>query len=324
MRDLYGAVGLSSQASTADIKRNLHAGVVSDPTVRRDIESVLLNRNRRARYDHVHRTVQCVTDLRAVLSITEQSGAAAAATIGFTRSCPSTEKPKPTSPSTAGQLDGPQRFVAVVVGGSLAVALFALTLKSGTESPPIRPDSTLLTPEQRDAVVNWHRGSSADALRPASTGSKIRSVAPASFRTEHSAASLPPRRPMPRTGLLETFDGGGGNNVLNIRPAPGNGHLYLKLSRRFRNKWILVRTGFIRRGDRFTTHLPAGTYELRYASGSVWYGTQHLFGPRTRRAKADEDLELVESDTSYSSLTVDLLLQKAGNLHEQLLSHEEF
>jgi HPt (histidine-containing phosphotransfer) domain-containing protein len=40
-----------------------------------------------------------------------------------------------------------------------------------------------------------------------------------------------------------------------------------------------VRTMFVVGGNYFETKVPLGIYEMRYASGTTWYGTRHLFGP---------------------------------------------
>ena len=81
---------------------------------------------------------------------------------------------------------------------------------------------------------------------------------------------------------------------------------------------------FIRGGERLETLLPLGSYELRYAAGKTWYGTEHLFGPDTAYSRADERLDFRESPTGYSGYTIELFLQIDGNLETKSIRPEDF
>jgi hypothetical protein len=70
--------------------------------------------------------------------------------------------------------------------------------------------------------------------------------------------------------------------------------------------------------------VPLGLYELRYASGKIWYGMQYLFGPGTRYAKVDETLFFTQPGHGYEGYTVELSMLVDGNLRTSVLEASEF
>ena len=85
---------------------------------------------------------------------------------------------------------------------------------------------------------------------------------------------------------------------------------------------------YLQGGSPLTVNVPAGRYELRYAAGQVWYGPKYLFGPDTAYAKADELFPFSVTRTpdgwSYSTWTVELILQTGGNLKTTPIDASEF
>ena len=67
---------------------------------------------------------------------------------------------------------------------------------------------------------------------------------------------------------------------------------------------------FIRSGDTLDIQVPIGTYEMKYATGKIWYGPAYLFGPETAYSKAESPFTF-ELDRGY---TVELIMQQNGNL----------
>lgn len=63
---------------------------------------------------------------------------------------------------------------------------------------------------------------------------------------------------------------------------------------------------------------------MRYATGSVWYGEELLFGPRTSYSRADTQFSFVNDGYQYSGYTVELFLQASGNLEVDRISAEDF
>lgn len=86
----------------------------------------------------------------------------------------------------------------------------------------------------------------------------------------------------------------------------------------------VVMTMYVEGGRYFETSVPLGTYEMRYASGKVWYGTRHHFGPETSYAKAEQKFEFQFDGSRYSGYKIELIMQSGGNLTESRLSRNEF
>lgn len=119
--------------------------------------------------------------------------------------------------------------------------------------------------------------------------------------------------------------------TLTIKTSGGSNY-YVKLVSNSSGQTIL--TAFITGGRDLQTNVPAGQFELRYAVGQHWHGTNHLFGPgdRTRYWKADDVFEFQETRTptidgvqvSYSVVTVELILQVLGNLETRPIQAGDF
>lgn len=89
-----------------------------------------------------------------------------------------------------------------------------------------------------------------------------------------------------------------------------------------------VMSFYVRGGQSLTVNVPVGTYELKYAAGQTWYGPAHKFGPDTAYAKADEPFYFSVTRTaegwSYSAWTVELILQRGGNLETTSIDASQF
>lgn len=85
-----------------------------------------------------------------------------------------------------------------------------------------------------------------------------------------------------------------------------------------------VMSFFIVGGEPIEAKVPLGKYELRYASGTIWYGPASLFGPDTQYHKADRWFSFVKDARGYRGFTVELIRQRDGNLSTTLISAQEF
>ncbi|MCX7178656.1 MAG: hypothetical protein NTX56_07755 [Proteobacteria bacterium] len=81
---------------------------------------------------------------------------------------------------------------------------------------------------------------------------------------------------------------------------------------------------FIRGGQSFETEVPLGVLRVKYATGATWYGDQHLFGPATQYSEADKTFEIAIEGNQISGYTVELIRQRAGNLHTKSISSGQF
>ena len=82
--------------------------------------------------------------------------------------------------------------------------------------------------------------------------------------------------PQPRPGLMWNRSGLPAVFPLQVKTPPGANY-YLTL--RHAETGAAALAAFIRGGQFFKVLVPPGTYTLRFASGQVWRGEEHLFGP---------------------------------------------
>lgn len=103
---------------------------------------------------------------------------------------------------------------------------------------------------------------------------------------------------------------------------------YMKLEDAFTKQCVL--TLFIRAGTTAEIRVPLGSYIIKYASGDKWYGTEHLFGPRTSYSKAETIAKFTQKEdtgTGYTTITghsITLYKVTNGNLHTESISKNEF
>lgn len=81
-----------------------------------------------------------------------------------------------------------------------------------------------------------------------------------------------------------------------------------------------ARSYFMRGGTQMTYSVPLGTYKLRYASGPVWCGEDHLFGDDTATTEAADTFRF-DDNTHW---TVELILQPHGNLRTHAIPRSQF
>lgn len=129
---------------------------------------------------------------------------------------------------------------------------------------------------------------------------------------------------MPATGIMQSYDSTDAVAPLEIRTRCGSGNYYVKISRIVGGRLILSRTAFIRDGGTLETRMPLGNYEIRYANGKDWYGTERLFGKRTAYSKADEVFRFQKESDGYLGFTIELYMQVNGNLRTDPLTAGEF
>lgn len=108
---------------------------------------------------------------------------------------------------------------------------------------------------------------------------------------------------------------------LEIKTRTGNNY-YIKVVNVANDQAAL--TAYIVGGRPLEVEMPLGTYEIRYAAGNTWYGTQHYFGPDTAFSKANELFHFTFDGYQYSGYTVELILQVHGNLRTVHIDEAEF
>ena len=122
-----------------------------------------------------------------------------------------------------------------------------------------------------------------------------------------------------RTGLVHS-PASPGLAPLMVRTQNGANY-YVKVSRPSGGDVLSM---YIHGGASFETHVPLGTYEIKYASGRVWYGTRHLFGPDTAYSKADRMFRFTLESDGYSGYEIQLYRVLNGNLSTTKIPAKDF
>lgn len=140
---------------------------------------------------------------------------------------------------------------------------------------------------------------------------------------EAATWDLPPVA-LPANGTVTRYHYSEAIAPLTIATRAGGGHYYVKLRTVGTGK--VIAAVFVREGQRASIEVPLGTYELSYATGRTWYGSEAgaLFGPETRYAKADDTFTFRIDGNQIQGYTVELYLQTYGNLETEPMSAREF
>jgi DnaJ-domain-containing protein 1 len=90
---------------------------------------------------------------------------------------------------------------------------------------------------------------------------------------------------LPYSGEVRTW-----TSAVRVAPfkiqVPEGRHYLVKLVNAYNGAPVM--TVFVRSGTTAEVQVPLGNYEVRFASGTTWYGYESLFGPETLYSKADE------------------------------------
>lgn len=200
-------------------------------------------------------------------------------------------------------------FVCIAV--ILIIVLGSLFKDVGAPNSAVTPSTPLPTFSDTD------ENKSASTLSP-ERQSKYDEVRD---RLEQSSPTPIPTAPIPANGKIFRTNGKDRVAPFTVETS-GNYHHYIKL--RDAKTGASIIEFFVQKGRSFTVNVPLGTFELVYASGEKWYGTDLMFGEDTQYVKADKLFDFTQSDGYYNGWTVELFLQTNGNLGEVKLSPEDF
>jgi len=89
-----------------------------------------------------------------------------------------------------------------------------------------------------------------------------------------------------------------------------------------------VMSFFISGGSTLHAKVPLGRFTLKYATGELWCGESELFAPSTVTSRADKTFQFERQFTgdgyTLSQWTVELVLQRGGNLRTKRIPRETF
>jgi hypothetical protein len=132
------------------------------------------------------------------------------------------------------------------------------------------------------------------------------------------------------TGVIRKKGKGALVSPLTIEADAGNYALQL-VDSKSNNEVLMI---FVGANQTFKTKVPLGTYKIFYATGSVWYGEEQLFGPATtyfvmRRLKGssiarDDEFPFTLDDKTYVGWTIHLQKRPGGDLSTDPITPGEF
>lgn len=127
--------------------------------------------------------------------------------------------------------------------------------------------------------------------------------------------------PLPQTGIIEKWFSEG-LAPLEIKTKFKDNNYFIKLVNTSTEEEVL--TAFIRAGETLNVDVPIGSCQLRFANGNTWYGVRFFFGPTTIFSKADTTFVFRQEGLRVAGYTVELYLQRHGNLRTKEMSPFDF
>ena len=243
---------------------------------------------------------------------------------GFSRS----DQAKPTLPSTKEQ--------RIIYGSSIfffiSVLIAALITNSGVSNKPSPPDqtaaeSTLTSPAESTLT------SPAESTLTSPPKRRHKLIYPNSPERLTSNSVVKPLyavQTLPESGSVQSFLFRDfqvapfefkGNAPFEIKAASGSNYLVKLVDAQ---TFSPVLTVFVRSGTTVKVNVPLGTYEVRYAAGSTWYGYKHLFGPNTAYSRAEKTFTFASTRNQVRGFSITLYNVTNGNLRTATIKPAEF
>lgn len=125
----------------------------------------------------------------------------------------------------------------------------------------------------------------------------------------------------PETGIIKkNFMEAAGNLKIKTRNETNN--YYIKLINLQNNQETL--SAFVRSGSALSVRIPFGVYELKYAAGHNWYGSEYLFGTLTSYGKLPKLIIFTEKDNPVGGINIELIPSQYGKLTTEIISEFDF
>lgn len=131
-----------------------------------------------------------------------------------------------------------------------------------------------------------------------------------------------PQLPLPPNGEVQYFTQQPAIAPFGIETAPGNDNYLVKLEDA--NSGLHVLDVFVRGGSNIEVNVPLGTYVVKYAAGTNWYGYEHYFGPDATYSKADELFYFWQDDFQVHGNAITLYQVVGGNLETSEIEADGF
>lgn len=291
MRDLYKPLQLGRNASEDLIRYALGDPIKGRHQLAEHARSVLLRPQRRQQYDRVHAALRHIAQLRLQTG-TSGTPFAQAYEADFVASAEAeaisamraTAQRQQAAKTTTGSHAKNQQKAKASLGGSAWTWIILVGI----------------------GLSIW--------------GAYSNTKTSGSSRTRPSAEatrSLPPAMALPQTGAFDSSVSTTQNAII-VKTRSGGRHTLAKIETLDGRE---VTRGFIRAGGQHRFDLPLGTYVMKTASGTTWYGSTVLFGPETSYSRPDDTFPLTSRGESW---TVELIPQANGNLRDRPISAAQF
>jgi len=129
-----------------------------------------------------------------------------------------------------------------------------------------------------------------------------------------------------QTGVIRRKKARGAIAPLRITTPSGDNYVVKLVDATTNAEEMLI---YIEAGRTYETKVPLGTYRIRGASGSTWYGVGDLFGPSTsffelRGKDADNTFAFVRVGNQLTGRQITLVKQVGGNLETNVIGKERF
>jgi DnaJ domain len=133
--------------------------------------------------------------------------------------------------------------------------------------------------------------------------------------------SLPKSIPLPANGFITRYVKA--DPVAPFKIITQSGAHYLIRLENWNTGTKIIEV-FVRDGEQVNIKIPLGRYRMKYVSGSEWYGSKLLFGSQTQYFEASQQLHFQQKGNALMGHTVELIMQRNGNLDTRAIAPEKW
>jgi hypothetical protein len=130
-----------------------------------------------------------------------------------------------------------------------------------------------------------------------------------------------PAKPLPKSGIFWMLPSTPRIAPFKITTQSGSRHFIKLVDAQTKDLVIAI---FVDGAQTIQIAVPVGTFELRYASGWVWYGPKYLFGPKTQCTKCLHFLTFAQDGDYVNGHDVTLYKMPDANLEIAPIDISEF
>lgn len=288
MRDLYEQINLPRNSSIEYIKSYLSS--IKSSSLKRDVETVLLNSNRKRQYDELNNFLHVIGKLRGEMGLQFAESWTGDESVSYFYDSRSTknaeqifkEKLNTIKHNYKQRSAKKDRNKLIVIFSIIAIIIFLIIVNKTNKHEPdnnsINPTNIQSTKSQLPVLPNPKHGEIINNLSD-------EPIAPLQIKTSSSI------------------------------------NYFVKLTNLNNYKTMTV---FIHGGKTLTINVPLGYYSIKYASGENWYGYNDLFGEEGSYAEADENFNFYISNNQISGYEITLYGISNGNLRTRSIDFQNF